>query len=211
MSNIPLLIFQLAVLIFSVIVHEVAHGLAALRLGDTTARDMGRLTLNPLKHVDPFGSVVLPLLLLISGSPFLIGWAKPVTYNPYNLKDPRKGSALIGLAGPLSNFAVAAIFSLILRVLLLPDTAALAGLIVPISYIVFLNILLGVFNLVPLPPLDGSNILFAIIPPGLHYIQQFLNRYGTWLLLIFILFGFQFLTPLVIGIFHFFVGPAALF
>jgi Zn-dependent protease len=203
-------IFQFAVLIFSAIIHEVAHGLAALRLGDTTARDSGRLTLNPIRHLDPFGSVILPLLLMLSGSPFLFGWAKPVPYNPYNLKNPKQGGGIIALAGPISNLVIAGIFSIVLRVVIIPLGAG--ALILPISSIIFINILLAVFNLMPLPPLDGSNILFAVLPKRLYPIQHFLNRYGFWLLIIFVLSGAQqILTPILTLLYHFFVGPAALF
>src|SRR3989344_8699741 len=103
------LAFQIIVLIFSVMIHEISHGAVALKLGDTTARDLGRLTLNPLKHLDPIGSFLLPLILAISHAP-VIGWAKPVPYNPFNLRDPKRGAAIIGVAGPISNIALAIVF-----------------------------------------------------------------------------------------------------
>ncbi len=210
MNGIVVLIFQLAVLIFSVIIHEVSHGVAALRLGDTTARDMGRLTLNPLKHLDPFGSIILPIsLFLLSNGAFVIGWAKPVPYNPYNLRNPRAGAGIIGAVGPLSNILVAGIFSVILRLLLMP--AGMQALIIPVSYIIGTNILLAVFNLVPLPPLDGSNILFALLPSRWQGFQVFLNRYGFFILILFIFFGFNLLMPIVSAIYGFFAGPAALY
>ena len=212
MNNILALIFQLAVLIFSVIIHEVSHGIAALKLGDTTAKDAGRLTMNPLKHLDLFGSILLPIsLFLLSGGAFVLGWAKPVPYNPYNLKSPRRGAGIIGAVGPLSNLIVAAIFGLILQLGLPAFSGSLAGFSETLSYIVFINILLAVFNLVPLPPLDGSNMLFAVLPRSLYPLQQFLTRYGFWLLLLFIFFGFQFLVPIVGVIYKLLVGPAALF
>ena len=212
MNDVVALVFQLAVLIFSVIVHEVSHGLAALKLGDTTARDAGRLTMNPLKHLDLFGSILLPIsLFLLSNGAFVIGWAKPVPYNPYNLRNPRRGAGIIGAVGPLSNLVVAAIFGTALRF----GIPLIAG--VPesfwqaVSYIVFINVLLAVFNLVPLPPLDGSNILFALLPPQFAGVQRFLTRYGFWLLLLFIFFGFQFLVPIVAAIYKLLAGSAALF
>src|SRR3989338_4079103 len=108
-----IILFQIIVLFFSVVIHEVSHGVVALMLGDKTAKDAGRLTLNPLKHIDPFGSVLLPVLLLIAQSPILFAWAKPVPYNPYNLKNPKSGAALIAAAGPLSNIILAVIFGIV--------------------------------------------------------------------------------------------------
>lgn len=212
MDQALILIFQLSVLLFSVIIHEVSHGLAALKLGDTTARDTGRLTLNPLKHLDMFGSIILPLsLFLVSNGAFVLGWAKPVPYNPNNLKNPRRGSGIIAALGPISNFAVAAIFAVILRVIL-PFAEAgtpAEGLVVFLSYIVFINVLLAIFNLVPLPPLDGSNILFALLPARWHTVRDFLNRYGFWVLILFIFFGFQFIMPIVATIYSLLTGPGA--
>lgn len=212
MDNIFTLVFQLAVLIFSVMIHEISHGIAALKLGDTTARDAGRLTMNPLKHLDMFGSILLPIsLFLLSGGSFVIGWAKPVPYNPNNLKNPRMGSGIIGATGPLSNLIIAAVFGLLLRFAFpyLSQSAAI-NLLVPLSYIVFINVLLAIFNLVPLPPLDGSNILFALLPRSFYPVQRFLNRYGFILLLLFIFFGFQILVPIVLAVYKLLAGPAAL-
>ncbi len=206
--DLTLLVFQLAVLIFSVIIHEVSHGLAALSLGDTTARDLGRLTLNPFKHLDLFGSIILPLtLFILSHGAFVIGWAKPVPYNPYHLKNPRRAAGLIGLAGPLSNLAIAGVFGLVIR----GFSGASPELGMALSYIVFINILLAVFNLVPLPPLDGSNIFFALLPRSWYGIQQALSRYGFWLLIIFIFFGFQLILPIVETVFRAFTGMPVAF
>jgi Zn-dependent protease len=208
------LIFQLAVLLFSVIIHEVSHGLAALKLGDTTARDAGRLTLNPLKHLDLFGSLILPLsLFFATGGAFVLGWAKPVPYNPFNLKNPRRGAGIIAALGPISNFSVAIIFALILRAIFpfAEQGTPAEGLVAFLGYIVFINVLLAIFNLVPLPPLDGSGILFSLLPTRLHFISDFLSRYGLWILLLFIFFGFQLIIPIVSAIYGLLVGGAAIF
>ena len=206
--NSAVLIFQLVVLLFSVMIHEISHGAMALKLGDPTAKDAGRLTLNPLKHLDFFGSFLLPLtLLLFSGGNFILGWAKPVPYNPAYLKNPRKGAGLIGLAGPLSNFAIAVAFGLLIRLIsYFNSPPALTALVFPFSAIVILNVLLGVFNLLPLPPLDGSNILFSILPDRFLAIRYFLQRYGFFLLILFIFFGFQLIAPIIDFIYKLIVG-----
>lgn len=203
--------FQILALVFSVMVHEVFHGLAALKLGDTTAKDQGRLTMNPLKHVDPFGSVIVPLVLLFTGSPILIGWAKPVMYNPANIKNPRTGDLLIKLAGPASNLILAIIFGIILRLLFpFANVPIVSSLLILLNIIVATNVSLAIFNLVPLPPLDGSSILFALIPERWHAVQEFLTRHGFWLLIIFIFFGFQLILPVIGSIYHLLTGPAGL-
>lgn len=155
-------IFLIAIIMFSAIIHEVAHGVAADRLGDPTARYAGRLTLNPIPHLDPFGSLLLPLILALSGSPIFFGWAKPVPYNPYNLQaSPRWGEAIVAFAGPASNFFIAIVAALFIRVGVLP--ADVAGVV---FLVVLVNVMLGIFNLVPIPPLDGSKILSALLPTG---------------------------------------------
>jgi Zn-dependent protease len=207
MNNPLFLGFQLIVLIFSVMIHEIAHGAVALKLGDTTAKDAGRLTLNPLKHIDPFGSVILPLLLVLAQSPFLIGWAKPVPYNPFNLKNPKKGAGIIGAAGPLSNLVIAVVFGIIFRGVTATGGAAMENLAQLIFYIILINILLAVFNLLPLPPLDGSNVLFSFLPHKYYALQEFLLRYGMFILLFFIFFGFtKFLWPIVLFLTQLLIG-----
>lgn len=209
MNDFLILTFQFLVFIFSVMIHEVSHGLAAYRLGDNTAKDMGRLTLNPLKHLDPIGSVFLPLILFFTNSPVLFGWAKPVPYNPDNLRDPKTGAALIGLAGPLSNIAIAIIFGILLR--LIVNFSDLTGPITPavlfLNIIVFINIILAIFNLVPIPPLDGSKVLFAILPYRYYGVQRFLETYGTAILLFFIFFGFGLIIPIIRNFYNLIVGP----
>lgn len=204
-------LYYLIVLLFSVMIHEVAHGAMAYRLGDPTAKNAGRLTLNPLKHLDFFGSFLLPVMLyLLSGGSMILGWAKPVPYNPLKLKNPKTGAGLIGLAGPVSNVTIAIIFGLFSRFL----AAGAEGsevLIALLNIIVHLNVLLAVFNLVPLPPLDGSNILFALIPESWTEVRYFLARYGFYLLIFFIFFGFRLLIPLISLIDQLILGPAAIF
>lgn len=201
MDQTVLLVFNLAVLIMSVVVHEVSHGLMANKLGDPTARDLGRLSFNPLKHLDFMGSFLVPLISYIGGG-FIFGWAKPVPYNPYNLKNQKWGPALVAVVGPISNFALALVFGLALRFIpAMPASAVLA-----VSLIIYINILLGVFNLVPIPPLDGSRLLSAILP--YRYERQFavLERYGMFLVLIFIFFLFPLMIPIVPFIFRLMTG-----
>jgi len=208
MDQIFILIFQLVVLLFSVMIHEISHGAMALQLGDTTAKDAGRLTLNPLKHLDFFGSLALPIVLfLLSGGSLILGWAKPVPYNPFNLKNPRRGAGLIGAAGPLSNLVIASVFAALLRLLVsLSGLPIVTSVIVLFHIIVFINILLAIFNLLPIPPLDGANILFAFLPDRYNYIKNFLIRYGFFILLLFIFFGFQIISPLIYGLYSLLVG-----
>jgi len=208
MGDFNLLIFQLAVLLGSVVIHEVSHGVVALWQGDPTAKFMGRLTLNPIKHLDVWGSFLVPLMLFIfSGGNFLFGWAKPVPYNPHNLRNQKWGETMVGLAGPASNFLLALVFGLSLR--FFPATTDLVfvqNLAQLFVIIVMLNILLGVFNLMPIPPLDGSKLLFSVLPPHMSHIQMFLERYGFIILLFFIFFAFQFIFPIVGVLFRLITG-----
>lgn len=204
--NETLQIFSIIVLIFSAVMHEYAHGWMADRLGDPTARYMGRLTLNPLAHLDPVGSVFVPLFLLMT-SGFMVGWAKPVPYNPYNLKDQRNGPALVGIAGPGSNLLLALIFGSAIRVLLLQGARIDDKIVVLFGVIVIYNILLALFNLVPIPPLDGSKVLFHLMPYSMHGVREFLERNYLLLLVAFIIFGFDYvLIPLLILMFAFITG-----
>lgn len=199
--------FQVTVLLFSVMVHEVSHGVVALKLGDSTAKDAGRLTLNPLKHLDWFGSVFLPLFLASLGAP-VIGWAKPVPYNPRNLQNPKKGAGLIALAGPISNIILAIIFGIIARVFF-----ALAGdsiLLTLINFIIIINLALALFNLIPIPPLDGSGILFSFLPSSFIALQDFLTRYGFIILILLIMYGLSWMGPVVFFLQELIAGPAGL-
>lgn len=190
----------------SVVIHEFAHGYTAYLLGDNTARDRGRLTLNPIKHLDLIGSVILPLVLLLSGSGFLIGWAKPVPYNPNNLRNIRKGTFWVSIAGILANIFVAVIFGLLIRV------APNIGLPTPFyniaSMIVFLNLILALFNIIPIPPLDGSKILFSILPYRYRQVEFFLERYGLFILLLFIFLLWGKVAPLIYNLFNLLTGLA---
>ncbi|TSC52519.1 MAG: peptidase M50 [Parcubacteria group bacterium LiPW_41] len=203
--SILITIFQLIVLIFSIVVHEVSHGFVAEKLGDPTARKMGRLTLNPLKHIDPFGSILLPLALLLpsffikgfNGPVF--GWAKPVPYNPMFLKYPRRDAALLALAGPASNLVLAVVFAGLFRLV-----GGSIGTLFAI--IVITNISLALFNLIPIPPLDGSKMLFYLLPKNAASIERFLEQYGWYILLFFIVFGVDLLSKPILGFAQFLLG-----
>ena len=197
------IIFSIAVLIFSVIAHEVSHGYMAQYLGDPTARFAGRLTLNPVKHIDPIGSILVPVSLVLLNTGFVFGWAKPVPYNPYNLRDQKWGDAKVAASGPLTNFGIALIFGLILR---FGATALSAPMIQLIDVIVIINIVLGVFNLVPIPPLDGSKVLMSVLPLRYRYIGQYLERYALVFILVFALFLWQYFLPIIALIYQLFVG-----
>ncbi len=180
-------VFLIAVPLFAgIILHEVSHGYAAYRFGDPTARNAGRLSLNPIRHIDPMGTLVLPALLLLMKSPFLFGWAKPVPINPSYFEDPRKGIFWVSLAGPAANFALAAVFYM-LFVMLKPSLNSAFGVF--IWFGVFINIVLGVFNLLPVPPLDGSKILATFLPGRLAGQYMRLEKYGFIILILLILMG----------------------
>ena len=200
------LLIQIIILLMSVIIHEVSHGTVAYMLGDPTAKYAKRLSLNPIRHLDLWGSFLVPLFLLIVRSPVLFGWAKPVPYNPYNLKYQKWGPALVAGAGPGANLFIALVFGLLLRFIPWTHSTFSYALIQVFSLIVILNILLAVFNLVPIPPLDGSKILFTLIPSRFSHVQLFLERYGFFILLFFIFFLFQYIFPLVFLIFKLIVG-----
>jgi Zn-dependent protease len=191
----------------SVVIHEVSHGYAALHYGDETAKNAGRLTLNPIKHLDLFGSVLLPLILVISQSPFLIGWAKPVPYNPNNLRDQRRGTFAVAIAGVIANFFIAIVFSLLIRLGMnyFPGFAG-SPLFFISKIIVVLNIVLAIFNLVPIPPLDGSKILFSILGNRANNLQRFLESYSIYVLLFFIFFLWKYFSIIIFVLFRLFAG-----
>ena len=180
------IIFGIIILIISIMAHEVAHGVTAYAFGDPTAKNQGRLTLNPLKHIDLFGSIILPLLLVWMSSPFLMGWAKPVPYNPYNLRNRRVGEFCVAIAGILTNFLIAIIFALIIKFTLVLNLSQ--PVILLKKYIIYLNITLAVFNLIPIPPLDGSKILFTLVPYRYERQLMVLEKYGFYFLIILIVF-----------------------
>lgn len=188
-----LTIFTLIVLLFSVMIHEIAHGGVAYYLGDPTAKYAGRLTLNPLKHLDLFGSIILPILLLLAttGNGPIFGWAKPVPINPYNFRDQKWGELKVSLAGPLINFVIAIIFSLFIRFIDLPQS-----LFMFFSIIAIYNFLWAIFNLIPIPPLDGSHILFRFIPEKYRSFKLAMEQYGMFILIFFIFFGIDYVFKL---------------
>jgi Zn-dependent protease len=185
-------IFSIIVLVFSVVIHEVAHGFTALRFGDETAKHAGRLTLNPIKHISLFGSIIFPLLLIILPGNFILGWAKPVPYNPYNLRNRKWGEFWVALAGPLSNIIIGSIFTILIR---LAPVLGFSPVFVTLAFIVVLvNFILASFNMIPIPPLDGSKILTTLLP----FEQQDRFRFfmEKWGLLLVVLFIFFLWTPL---------------
>jgi len=201
-------VFQIAVLIMSVVIHEVSHGYAASMLGDQTAKYQGRLTLNPLKHLDFVGSFLVPFLSYFLGG-FIFGWAKPVPYNPYNLRPGRWSEATVAIAGPASNILLALIFGMLLRVGVSGEASWASPAFIQITaMIVFINILLAIFNLMPIPPLDGSKLLFTVFPDKLHQIREFFERYGLVLVLLFIFFLWQFIFPVITLLFRLITGVA---
>jgi Zn-dependent protease len=198
-----LTILSIVILIFSIIIHELAHGFMADHLGDPTPRLQGRLTLNPIKHVDPIGSIVVPLVTSLSG--FTFGWAKPVEYNPYNLKDKRKGEFLIALAGPFSNLIIALVFGTIMR-FSVDHVSMFSPFITICTYIVGINLVLAIFNLIPLPPLDGSKLLFAWLPQQYGKFRLMLELYAPVFILIVVFFLWKLVSPVVSFVFSLFTG-----
>lgn len=207
MENAIQIVLAIAILVFSVIIHEVAHGYAALALGDRTAEYAGRLTLNPVPHIDPFGSILIPGMLAFFGLP-VIGWAKPVPYNPYNLRNQKWGPTIVGLAGPIANIALAVSFGIIIRISIAAGFVGEAS--VPFlsiaALIVGLNISLAVFNLIPVPPLDGSKVLFALLPYRYRSVQYFLERYGIILIFLLIPVLSRIISPMIEFLFRLLVG-----
>lgn len=191
------------IIIPSVVIHEVAHGSAALLLGDDTAKKAGRLTLNPISHIDLFGTIILPLSMILLSTGMLFGYAKPVPYNPYNLKS-EKDELKVALAGPLSNFIIAGIFSIFGRIILNINNLEMVGVL--FGLIAVINIGLAIFNLIPIPPLDGSKLLYLLIPKENFHIRELLDRYGLFLLLFFIFFGIRFISPIYILLSRLFLG-----
>lgn len=185
------------ILFLSITVHEYAHGWVAHTLGDPTPKSSGRLTLNPLAHIDPFGTIILPvLLLIISRGSFSFGYAKPVPINPYHFKNPKKDILWVGLAGPAANFLLALFFAAILKVSnysFIPEI---------ITEAIVINIILAVFNLVPIPPLDGSRVVSALLPYRLSLVYRKIETAGTFIIMFLIMFGFfkWFILPIVMFI-----------
>lgn len=172
-------------LLFAITVHEAAHGYAARRLGDRTAQMLGRLTLNPIKHIDPIGTVLVPLLLLISGAGFIFGWAKPVPVSPRNFKNPGKDMAMVAAAGPASNLVMALFWALIMRLVAGP-LSGIGNAVEPIflmaQFGVIINALLAVLNMLPIPPLDGGRVAVGLLPPKPSMTLAQVEPYGMWIL-----------------------------
>ena len=217
-------IFSIAILILSVVAHEVSHGFVAYLLGDPTAKRAGRLSMNPLKHLDLTGSFIVPLMLKLLNSSFVFGWAKPVPYNPYNLKNQKRGPVLVAISGPLSNFLIAGAFGLVSLFLPLDQSAKTeigmaavngaaifgAGYAPALFYfssmVVGINVFLGIFNLIPIPPLDGSKVLFYFLPYKWNNLEIFLEKYGFFILLFFLFSFSSILLPVVFFLFRLFLG-----
>jgi len=201
------IIFSLIILLFSVIIHEVAHGSVANQLGDPTAKYAGRLTLNPLAHLDPIGSFLVPLFLFATTQGrFVFGWAKPVPINPFNFRDKKFGEARVAAAGAGANLALALIFGMIIR--FTPGYVGPIGSTIYTMFqdIVLINLLLAVFNIVPIPPLDGSHILFAFLPASQAEFKLFLQRWGIFIFLFFVFFLSGFLLPIIQFLYQLIVG-----
>jgi Zn-dependent protease len=188
---------SLVILIYSAILHEIAHGFVAERLGDPTARLMGRLTLNPKNHIDPFMSILVPLLLILSGSPIIFGAAKPVPIDPFNFREPKKDIALVSLAGPGTNFIIAIVAAILVKMLIFATpyfgaSPALTSVVIPVYtflvLVVRINLLLGIFNLIPIPPLDGSKVIALFLPDREATVYLSIGTFG--ILIIFFLLAF---------------------
>lgn len=206
-------ILAIAILIFSIILHEYGHAWMANKLGDSTAKDLGRLTLNPIPHIDLFGSIILPLFFVLSGSGFLLAWAKPVPYNPFNIRDKKFGDLKVAIAGPGFNILIAIFFGLLARFLPVASSlkaglfsaylrgdfsfinSAISGNVLNVIFLMaiifcFLNLLLAIFNLIPVPPLDGSKIILNFLPPRLKFKFLSMERYGLFIILFLLMLGF---------------------
>lgn len=217
-------ILLIIALIASAIFHEYAHGWAAFKLGDNTAKDAGRLTLNPLAHLDPFGSVLMPFLLVLMHSPFFIAYAKPVPYNPYNLRDQRWGDLKVAIAGPATNLLLALASGLVTHLLPIVSStkialltgffssdnasllAAMQGSFVSVIYVMcivfcYINLLLMIFNLIPIPPLDGSKVLLSFLPYNWQMKFYKIEPYGLLIVLFLLMFGaFDFILGPLLGL-----------
>ncbi len=180
-------IFSLIVLVLSIVVHEVSHGYMAYLFGDMTAKYQGRLTFNPIKHIDPFGSIILPFIMSLLPGGLILGWAKPVPINPYNFTRRKLGEFMTAFAGPLSNILIASIFIILIR---FSGQLGMSQSFVELSFaVVLINSVLAFFNLIPIPPLDGYRILSILLPANaVERFEYFAQRFGIFLVLFFVLF-----------------------
>lgn len=190
LSSIQKIVVCILPLIFAITLHEVAHGFVAFLFGDYTAKLSGRLSLNPLKHIDPIGTVVIPILLLVTTN-FVFGWAKAVPVDARNLHHPRRDMAFVALAGPLSNLVMAFLWGVIAKIGIMASLSGNTWLGAPLAYMgaagVLINVVLGVLNLIPIPPLDGSKVLATILPPRMAYYFNLLEPYGFIILILLML------------------------
>jgi Zn-dependent protease len=208
-SSLNQLVVMIVPLLFSVAIHEVAHGYVALQRGDNTAKLAGRLTLNPIKHLDIFGSLLLPIILKLTGSPIIFGYAKPVPVNFSNLRDVRKSTILVAAAGVFANFTLAVVSGILFQILTRYHSEwqttifspIMADLYFMLYYSVIINLILGIFNLIPIPPLDGSKILAMCLPPSFRMLYGRLERFGM-IIIIFLL-----LTNVLDRLLSFFFTP----
>ena len=197
MLSIITIVIEILIFVYSIIIHEISHGYAALRSGDRTAQAYGRLTLNPLPHIDPVGSILVPLsLFILTQGQVVFGWAKPVPVNPYNFNNPKKDEAFVSLAGPLSNIIIAIVLGFILR--FFPTISISSFLILAVR----LNLSLAIFNLLPIYPLDGSHIFFYFFPKT----ENFLTHYGYIILIVLMIGGLNFLSPIISFLFNLITG-----
>jgi len=210
--NIPTIIYTIAVwaipVLFAITLHEVAHGWIANKLGDSTARMLGRLTVNPLKHIDPIGTILVPLVMVLLQTGFVFGWAKPVPINYNNLKNPRKDMAIVAVAGPLANLAMAIFWALVFKFgMTLGSTNLGEGIMAMGKAGILINLVLFVFNLLPIPPLDGGRVLSAVVPPAVSDVLDRIEPYGFFIVIGLLYFGVLnvILNP-VIGFFMHTIG-----
>lgn len=196
-GDIASLIVSIPIFIFAMVIHEVAHGWVAYKLGDPTAKFSGRLTLNPASHIDPLGTIILPIMLIVMKSPVVFGWAKPVPINFMGLRNPKKDIMLVGLAGPLANIIFAFILAAMFRLFPVLHSPFIAEVVFGS---ILVNLVLAAFNLIPIPPLDGSRILFGLLPPDIAMRYMRIEPYGFIILFILIWMGFldSFVNPLVV-------------
>jgi len=218
LNTIQKIVIMAPPLVFAIVFHEVAHGWVANKLGDHTARDMGRLTLNPISHIDLFGTVIMPILLFVlTNGRMVFGYAKPVPINPYNFKNPKQGMAISSLAGPATNLVMAMCFSFLLRVVFPPLEGMVPKqswdwfglpLTLMIGYGVIINVVLAVLNMIPIPPLDGSRVVYWVLPDKLAATYYRLEPYGTLILMLLIGLGVlgKIMSPIIRPILAFLLG-----
>lgn len=203
MESLLLPIFYIIVILYSVTIHEVSHGLMANSMGDTTAKNLGRLSLNPLKHLDPFGSVLLPFFLYVTTG-FAFGYAKPVPYNPNNLNDKKYGPVKVAIAGPLSNLVLAILFGFSLR--FMPDILSTSLVPELFSRIVLVNLVLAVFNMFPVPPLDGHWLLMTFLPARFNAVKVYMYKNSFFIFPIFLIIFMFYVSPLIFLLFRLITG-----